>query len=191
SEPYPAGPDRLDQRDAPITSGAEQWADQGTAGQGARAPSGAVRAADAGQHGTEPVPGSGGMGRSRRMWRRAALVATAFAAVVVVGVGALFLPGLCGGPATPPPDPVQLSPAVRPVDGAQAPKPTRNGVESELRAQLNDPVLGKFVGTVVDARSGETVWDRDSDRTMVPASTEKLLTTSAALLTLDHDKRFT
>ncbi len=111
--------------------------------------------------------------------------------MAVLVLSAAFLPGLFGsGPAAPPPPPVQLNPAVDPVDGAEAPEPTRQGIESQLAGQLRNPALGTFSGTVVDARTGETLWAQDPGRGMVPGSTAKVLTASAALLTLDPDHRF-
>ncbi|MHA6798067.1 D-alanyl-D-alanine carboxypeptidase/D-alanyl-D-alanine endopeptidase [Bounagaea algeriensis] len=166
----------------------------------ARPPAGAV--ADPGGEAAEPAtaepatagsaaPASAPDEPAANKSRRPALLVGAAGLVAVLVLSAAFLPGLFGsGPAAPPRPPVQLNPVVNPVDGAEAPKPTRQGIESQLAEQLRNPALGNFSGTVVDARSGETLWAQEPGRGMVPGSTTKVLTASAALLTLDPDQRF-
>ncbi|MHA6802052.1 D-alanyl-D-alanine carboxypeptidase/D-alanyl-D-alanine endopeptidase [Salinifilum ghardaiensis] len=140
----------------------------------------------------EPPQAAPAQGEPAAGKRRPVLLVGAAALVAVLVLGAAFLPGLFGsGPAAPPPAPVQLNPAVNPVDGAGAPTPTRQGIEAQLSGELRNPALGTFSGTVVDARTGETLWAREPGRGMVPGSTAKVLTAAAALLTLDPDHRFT
>ncbi|MBQ6643076.1 MAG: D-alanyl-D-alanine carboxypeptidase/D-alanyl-D-alanine-endopeptidase, partial [Saccharopolyspora sp.] len=52
-------------------------------------------------------------------------------------------------------------------------------------------VLAPFGGMVLDPATGRTLWDRGASQPLTPASTGKLLTMSAAMLTLDHESRFT
>jgi len=46
--------------------------------------------------------------------------------------------------------------------------------------------LGTLTGVVVDPVSGETLWQSSPDTPLTPASTGKLLTAAAALLSVDH-----
>ena len=49
--------------------------------------------------------------------------------------------------------------------------------------------LGTLTGHVTDAATGTTLWEKDSTTAMVPASSTKMLTTAAALLTLGPDDK--
>ncbi|WP_415847583.1 D-alanyl-D-alanine carboxypeptidase, partial [Tsukamurella strandjordii] len=69
--------------------------------------------------------------------------------------------------------------------------PTPAGVRAQIAAALDNPDLGDFTGVIVDAASGTTLWERDATRPRTPASTTKVLTAAAALLTLPADKRIT
>ncbi len=133
-------------------------------------------------------------GTSRKLIRRSLLVAGALLVVVLLGVGiALGRLGLFGSaedPVAAPPAPVRLQAHIRPVDGS-ASVPTTPGLTSALAPAVADPALGTFGGVVIDAASGRTLWQEAAGRPLVPASTAKLLTTSAALLAVDHDFRFT
>ncbi|AKK11881.1 D-alanyl-D-alanine carboxypeptidase/D-alanyl-D-alanine endopeptidase [Corynebacterium uterequi] len=53
---------------------------------------------------------------------------------------------------------------------------------SELAAA---PALGDLHGVVVDAGTGDVIWQQQSDQPLTPASATKLLTAAAAILTLD------
>ena len=66
-------------------------------------------------------------------------------------------------------------------------------IATDLDARVQDPRLAgsTLSGLVVDARSGQTVWDHDATTTLMPASNMKLATTTAALTVLGPNHRFT
>ena len=49
--------------------------------------------------------------------------------------------------------------------------------------------LGEFTGSVTDPATGTVLWSRTAGTPLVPGSTVKLLTSAAALLTLDPTER--
>ncbi|MDI3313553.1 MAG: D-alanyl-D-alanine carboxypeptidase/D-alanyl-D-alanine-endopeptidase [Mycobacterium sp.] len=116
-----------------------------------------------------------------------AVVATAVAAAAVFTAG-----GRDNEPVRipPPPRPVTAAPGVVPV-AAGAPVPTEAGLAAALAAQLADPNLGLLGGRVTDAMTGKPLWRQRDDVPLKPASTNKLLTAAAALLTLDREARVT
>ncbi|MBS4727699.1 D-alanyl-D-alanine carboxypeptidase/D-alanyl-D-alanine-endopeptidase [Mycobacterium sp. SM1] len=130
-------------------------------------------------------------------WRRstrAVLGAAALACVAtVVAAAAVFT---AGGRETktvripPPPHPVTAAPGVIPV-APGAPAPSEAGLAAALAAQLADPNLGRLGGRVTDAMTGKTLWRQLDDVPLQPASTNKLLTAAAALLTLDREAQVT
>ncbi len=85
---------------------------------------------------------------------------------------------------------VSADPAVRAVSAA-APEPTAAGVGARIAAAVRNPALGDLTGEISDAISGQVLWSRSPERAVVPASTTKILTAAAALLTLPSDKRIT
>ncbi|WP_307851737.1 D-alanyl-D-alanine carboxypeptidase/D-alanyl-D-alanine-endopeptidase [Williamsia sp. CHRR-6] len=92
--------------------------------------------------------------------------------------------------APPRPQPVVFSPEVAPV-GAAAPQPTAAGVTAAITPAVRAPALGTVTGQVADAITGEVLWSQDPARPVTPASTTKILTAAAALLTLPADQRLT
>ncbi|CAM5273469.1 D-alanyl-D-alaninecarboxypeptidase/D-alanyl-D-al anine-endopeptidase OS=Tsukamurella paurometabola(strain ATCC 8368 / DSM / CCUG 35730 / CIP 100753 / JCM 10117 / KCTC 9821 / NBRC 16120 / NCIMB 702349 / NCTC 13040)OX=521096 GN=Tpau_0553 PE=3 SV=1 [Tsukamurella paurometabola] len=90
-----------------------------------------------------------------------------------------------------PPRPAEqaYTPAIAPVAATSA--PTAAGVRAQIAAALQNPDLGDFTGVIADAASGGVLWERDAARPRTPASTTKVLTAAAALLTLPADKRIT
>ncbi len=92
--------------------------------------------------------------------------------------------------ALPPPAVAAADPAVVPVDD-DAPIPTPAGLTRALAAPLADPNLGALTGRITDAETGAQLWQQGDSIPMQPASTNKVLTTAAALLTLDRDERLT
>ena len=67
---------------------------------------------------------------------------------------------------------------------ATAPLPTETGLATAL-GRPADAVPGTFTGVVLDPASNKVLWQRTSGTPLVPGSTAKLITTSAALLTLN------
>jgi serine-type D-Ala-D-Ala carboxypeptidase/endopeptidase (penicillin-binding protein 4) len=88
----------------------------------------------------------------------------------------------------PPPPPVVPHPALRPaaVDGSA---PTRTGIGAVLNPLITAGGLGTLSGEVLDPATGTVLWQRDPGAALVPGSTAKLLTASAALLALNHQAR--
>jgi serine-type D-Ala-D-Ala carboxypeptidase/endopeptidase (penicillin-binding protein 4) len=111
----------------------------------------------------------------------------------VVAAAALFTAHGRGasGPQVPPPPPaVTAKPSIVPV-AATAPVPTQAALAAALATVVADPNLGKLGGRVTDAMTGEELWQQQDDVLMQPASTNKTLTSAAALLALDRDARVT
>lgn len=90
----------------------------------------------------------------------------------------------------PVPAPITAAPQVTPVPD-DAPLPTPRGIAAALGPASADPALGKFSGTVADAVTGQVLWSVAPQTPMTPASTTKVLTAAAALLSLPSDHRVT
>ncbi|PRQ11544.1 D-alanyl-D-alanine carboxypeptidase/D-alanyl-D-alanine-endopeptidase [Corynebacterium sp. 13CS0277] len=93
---------------------------------------------------------------------------------------------------------VQVAPAYpgQPaVTGLAAATGTEPVDEPALAARLDqlaaNPDLGQLVGEVVDATSGQVLWQKDAAQPVRPASTTKVLTAAAALLTQAPDSVLT
>ena len=132
-------------------------------------------------------------------WRRSTHVWLGIAVLLlvaaVVGVGAVATSGGTSPPVAKPavaPQPalVTAAPGVTPLADA-APVPTPVGLAATLAPFVANPDLGAFTGRVTDAGTGTELWARGADVPMQPASTNKVLTTAAALYTLDRDARLT
>lgn len=129
----------------------------------------------------------------------ALIVVAALILVAGAGTGAVFaVPGLKSklglGDSEPevviqpPPAPVSFAPALR-APGNTTPAPTPAGVAAAIGPQLSAPGLGQLTGTVLDAATGETLWAQGASTPLVPASTGKLLTAAAALLSVSHTEQ--
>ena len=80
--------------------------------------------------------------------------------------------------------PQALEPATpSPIDDAS--------LRTTLASLADNPDLGTFHGHVTQASSGDVVFDRASDEALTPASVTKVLTASAALLSLGAQDRIT
>jgi D-alanyl-D-alanine carboxypeptidase/D-alanyl-D-alanine-endopeptidase (penicillin-binding protein 4) len=90
----------------------------------------------------------------------------------------------------PQPTPALAAPGVTPLADT-APKPTTDKLTAALAPFVADPNLGMFTGRITDAMTGAQLWAQGAGIPMQPASVNKLLTTAAALLTLDRDARLT
>lgn len=109
-------------------------------------------------------------------------------AVVVAGRGGVSeAVGTLTGPATEtsaPPVPASVVPVVVPLP-VDAPRPVAAALSAVLGPLVGNPALGTLTGRVTDAATGAVLWESGADVPQVPASTMKVLTTAAALLTLD------
>jgi D-alanyl-D-alanine carboxypeptidase/D-alanyl-D-alanine-endopeptidase (penicillin-binding protein 4) len=121
-------------------------------------------------------------------------VAVLLVAAAVVAVAAVIT---SGGHSTseaktvkPQPTPALAAPGVIALADT-APKPTTNKLAAVLAPFVADPNLGAFTGRITDALTGAQLWAQGASIPMQPASVNKLLTTAAALLTLDRDARLT
>ncbi len=120
-------------------------------------------------------------------------IAAAVIAVVaaVVATAAVVNPGGGSDAMVPPPRPLaSANPGIVPVpDSSEAPSTT--GMTAALASALADPNLGSLTGRITDAHTGAQIWEQRANVPMQPASTNKVLTAAAALLTLDRDARIT
>jgi len=130
-------------------------------------------------------------------WRRSTHVVIGVAVLLlvaaVVGVAAVMTTGnsTSDAEAVPPAPPAATAePGIVPVaDSATKPTPDRLG--ATLAPLVADPNLGALTGRITDAITGAQLWAQGADVPMQPASTNKVLTTAAALLALDRDARLT
>jgi serine-type D-Ala-D-Ala carboxypeptidase/endopeptidase (penicillin-binding protein 4) len=160
-------------------------------------PSGEVRPAEVIT--AEPLPPPAEPPPPRHRKRRGLLVG-GLALVLVIAVGVtLALPyvsnrlGLPWAPNLPKadsPQPAAVTLAVRPPSPS-APTPSDSGLSSALSGPVGNPALGTLTGIVIDPATDATMWDHNSTQALTPASATKLLTSTAALLTLDHGLQLT
>jgi serine-type D-Ala-D-Ala carboxypeptidase/endopeptidase (penicillin-binding protein 4) len=134
------------------------------------------------------------MGPTR--WRKSTqvfigLAVLAFVAAVVAAATFFTTGGHGAGAAhapVPPPRPPTVKPGMVPVaETAETPSPA--GVGATLGPAAADPNLGRLGGRVTDAITGKELWQVAEDLPLTPASTNKVLTAAAALLTLDRQAR--
>jgi serine-type D-Ala-D-Ala carboxypeptidase/endopeptidase (penicillin-binding protein 4) len=134
------------------------------------------------------------MGRTR--WRKStqALIGLAVLAFVAAVVAAATFVTTSGHGTSgahvpvPPPRPPIVKPGVVPVaDTAET--PSAGGLAAVLAPVAADPNLGRLGGRITDASTGKELWQVADDVPLVPASTNKVLTAAAALLTLDRQAR--
>ena len=115
------------------------------------------------------------------------LVAAVVAAAAVLGNGNSTSDAQAVKPA---PAAATASPGIVPVADS-ATKPTPDRLAATLAPLVADPNLGALTGRITDAITGGQLWAQGADVPMQPASTNKVLTTAAALLALDRDARLT
>jgi D-alanyl-D-alanine carboxypeptidase/D-alanyl-D-alanine-endopeptidase (penicillin-binding protein 4) len=119
------------------------------------------------------------------------LAVLAFVAAVVAAA-AFFTTGGHGSSGArapvPPPRPPTVKPGMVPVPDT-AETPSVGGLAAALGPVAADPNLGRLGGRITDAMTGRELWQVAEDLPLVPASTNKILTAAAALLTLDHQAR--
>lgn len=118
------------------------------------------------------------------------VVVAVVTAVVVAGRGGVS--GAAGALTCPPtvtsapPAPVGVVAPVLPLP-ADAPQPAAAALAAALRPLVASPALGSLTGRVTDAATGAVLWESRPDVPQEPASTMKVLTTAAALLSLGVD----
>ncbi|MBE8524718.1 D-alanyl-D-alanine carboxypeptidase/D-alanyl-D-alanine-endopeptidase [Amycolatopsis sp. H6(2020)] len=142
------------------------------------------------------APSTGEPPKKRRKGKLIALVVVVLLLLAGGGVAAampkvanrLALPWAPNAPKGDPPSP---SAAVRQLHGpaTSGTAPTANGVKSALASAAGNGALGQLTGSVIDPVTGTVLWDRNSASPVTPASTTKVLTSAAALLSLDHNLR--
>jgi serine-type D-Ala-D-Ala carboxypeptidase/endopeptidase (penicillin-binding protein 4) len=98
--------------------------------------------------------------------------------------------GAGGVQTTPPPPPVTAKPGIVPVAGS-APTPRPPALAATLALTAADPNLGRLGGRVTDAMTAKELWQQQDNVPLLPASTNKTLTSAAALLALDREARVT
>jgi len=130
-------------------------------------------------------------------WRRSTHVVIGVAVLLlvaaVVGVAAVLTTGNSTSDAQaikPAPAAATAQPGILPVVDS-ATKPTPDRLSATLAPLVADPNLGALTGRITDAITGAQLWAQGADVPMQPASTNKVLTTAAALLALDRDARLT
>ncbi|MGJ4846337.1 D-alanyl-D-alanine carboxypeptidase/D-alanyl-D-alanine-endopeptidase [Leifsonia sp. Le1] len=141
----------------------------------------------------------GGVLAAIRNHPKAWIIAGASAAFVILGAGSVALGATVGSPAeaaavpthsatpTPTPTPTKTADPVRPVPANQ---PAASRVRTCSVAGLSqDGRLGNLEAQVVDARTGEVVFDRNGGKPGPTASVLKTLTSAAALQVLGPDYR--
>jgi serine-type D-Ala-D-Ala carboxypeptidase/endopeptidase (penicillin-binding protein 4) len=134
------------------------------------------------------------MGQTR--WRKSthtfvglavlALVAAVVAAVTFFTTAGQSTAG--GRDRVPSPNAQTVKPGMVAVTDTAA-TPSAAGLAAALGPVAADPNLGRLGGRVTDAITGKELWQVAADVPLEPASTNKVLTASAALLTLDRQAR--
>ncbi len=146
--------------------------------------------------------------RHRRPARRNWVIAGALLAVAVVAVAVVIAwPTLSGsggagqsgaatsstsaGPAPIPDPPVgTATPRIVPM-AASDEAPTSDGVAKKLAKPLGNPALAELTGIVIDPVTGDVLWKQNPAAPQIPASSMKLITGAALLVSADPDSRLT
>ncbi|MGX9788448.1 D-alanyl-D-alanine carboxypeptidase/D-alanyl-D-alanine endopeptidase [Mycobacterium sp. MMS18-G62] len=130
-------------------------------------------------------------------WRRSTHVVVGVAVLLlvaaVVAVAALLTTSrsTSGAQAVKPaPAAATAQPGIVPLADS-ATKPTPDRLAATLAPFVADPNLGNLTGRITDAITGAQLWAQGATIPMQPASTNKVLTAAAALLTLNRDARLT
>ncbi|MFC7550296.1 D-alanyl-D-alanine carboxypeptidase/D-alanyl-D-alanine-endopeptidase [Plantactinospora sp. GCM10030261] len=133
-------------------------------------------------------PASGGPSPERSRRRRTGLVvAVVLLVVALVGGGAAILRWTDD----PPPDRVAVGPTAEPTPSpvlaamaATAPQPTAEGIRAAIEPLITGAGIGGRLNvTVLDAATGQTLYDRGGATATVPASTTKVITAVTVLAT--------
>ncbi|WP_045076186.1 D-alanyl-D-alanine carboxypeptidase/D-alanyl-D-alanine endopeptidase [Psychromicrobium lacuslunae] len=136
------------------------------------------------------------MSRTARLSRAVLLTLVLAALAIPVGINtvpAFVVPPDAQAEQSPPAaqrPPQKLSPlGVISNLSKDAPLPTTSQLAVLLDASLGAPI-GSMTGQVVDGISGQTLYDRQSERPVIPGSNLKLLTALSVLKNIDSTKRF-
>lgn len=84
----------------------------------------------------------------------------------------------------PPAAPAVVQPLVKPAN-AGSPAPSAAGVKGVLTGPAGNSALGTLTGSVVDPANGAALWQQGDTTPATPASSLKILTAAAALLSLE------
>lgn len=125
--------------------------------------------------------------KSKHVWWTAASVVTAaaVAGLATLGVAVQEINGnLTHDPA---PTVAHAKPVMVPLAAGDA--PDAEALSARLDGLARDAALGTLGGQVIDTTTGEVVWEREAGTPAVPASATKILTTAAAILSLDTGAR--
>ena len=130
--------------------------------------------------------------RMRRSRAHVGLAAAVIALVAAVVAAAAFLTsgGASNAQVPAPRPPASAKPAVVPLADSGS-VPSTPGLTAALAKAVADPNLGNLTGRITDATTGRQIWEQRAGVPMQPASVNKVLTTAAALLTLDRNERVT
>lgn len=123
--------------------------------------------------------------KPKRLKRWLLTIAVFLVIAAVVIVAALWLAGRNTYKVQPAPSVAEATPALRgPNDTGTVPD-----VEAAVAQAAANPALGNLAAQVTDLVSNTVVWNKSENQPMVPASSTKVLTAGAALLTLPNDQR--
>ena len=130
-------------------------------------------------------------------WRRSTHVVIGVAVLLLVAAVVAVAAAVSTGNSTTDAMAVKAAPAaataapgIVPV-GDSAAKPAPDKLAAVLAPLAADPNLGALTGRITDAVTGAQLWAQGAEVPMQPASTNKVLTSGAALLALDRDERLT
>lgn len=110
------------------------------------------------------------------------LVVAALAGAIVYAVDEFG--GATAVETKPPAAPAVVQPLVKAVT-AGGPAPSPAGVKQALAGPAGNSALGTLTGSVVDPASGAALWQQGDTTAATPASSLKILTAAAALLSLE------
>ncbi|MGW4395377.1 D-alanyl-D-alanine carboxypeptidase/D-alanyl-D-alanine endopeptidase [Amycolatopsis nivea] len=116
------------------------------------------------------------------------LAAAGGASAVPAVSNRLGLPWAPNAPKGSAPDPADASLALHGPD-TSGQGPSANGVAAKLSGPAGAAALSQLSGSVIDPASGTVLWDHASNTPLTPASTTKILTVAAALLSMEPTKR--
>ena len=140
----------------------------------------------------KPAPATGGMRALIARHPTAWAVSASVVAFLILGTGAVVL-GAAAAPASTAPVVTET-----PTPTADAARITPDGVPpaSRLRtcavgAAAIDPLLGNLAASVINIKTGETLFDRGGTSPQSPAGTLQLLTAAAAVVTLGPEATLT